>query len=641
MTRELPKFLTQPNPEVYNSENYVVLDFETTVRSKGTALDYENRIVLAVWRLGAGHPDSGIVPNDGVTEARSVDRVKWAGEYALEQLVREIEKADFLVAHNAKFELQWLERCGLDTSEVLVWDTMIGDYVIGGNRWVGHALSLQNCATRRYGEGKMDIISKMYKSGLCSTDIPRSWLQRYCVQDVDLTHRLFLDQREEMQGTRLLPVMYTRCLATPVLADLEKNGMQVDGHLVRTRLKEVEREFADQEQILERMTGGINLNSPKQLGEFLYDTLRFEEKRRKQGGKWVPDRTPSGGRKTDAATTASLKGRTKEQGEFLDAFRRYKELYNELTKYLRKFADCAEHDGGLLHASFNQTNTQTHRLSSTGTRYSTQFQNFPRAYKPLFEAREQGWLMGECDGSQLEFRVAAHLGRDGVALDDIISGTDIHSVTAKIIGVSRQDAKAHTFKPLYGGQSGTSDEKRYYSYFREHYEGIAGAQQRWVDDVLSDKSLETEWGLRFYWPNTRMDRSGYVTNTTSICNYPVQSFATAEIIPIALVYFWHRLRRGPWRMFLVNTIHDSIIAELPAEEVEDFHSLSEQCLIKDVYPYLEAVYGVRLTVPLGAGVKVASHWSGSDASDHVPSEIDHDNGEVSYVASKDLYAFGV
>lgn len=425
----LPEFLTNPDPSIYLGGNYVVLDFETTTLDKGSALNPKNSIVLSVWRCGPDHPSRKSGESD---PERGDFRVCWGGEYQLERLVRDVEQADFLIAHNAKFDLQWLERCGLDLAEVLVWDTMIGDYVIGGNRWRGHAVSLQNCAKRRLLGGKMDIISKMYDAGLCSTDIPRSWLQAYCKRDVSLTESLFAIQRQEMQELGLLPVMYNRCLATPVVADLEKNGMQLDPTLVYERLDHVEREFAAEEQRLDLITGGINLNSNPQLSAYLYDTLGFEELVVKKGGKWVPKRTDKDGRKTDQDTIEALKVKTKEQEEFLDCYKRYKKLYNEATKYLRKFADCCRDDGGLLHASFNQTNTQTHRLSSTGAKYSTQFQNFPRLYKPIFKAREPGWCVGECDGAQLEFRIATHLGDDAVALDDIQNGTDVHSVLSLI-----------------------------------------------------------------------------------------------------------------------------------------------------------------------------------------------------------------
>jgi DNA polymerase I-like protein with 3'-5' exonuclease and polymerase domains len=619
---QLPKFLTEPNPEIYLGNNYVVLDFETTTIGKGLPIYPGNRIVLAVWKLGEGHPDFRRATGWRRGDPNLYIRRK--GEYELADLVQAIKAADFVIAHNAKFELGWLARCGLDLTEVLCYDTMLGEYVLGGNRWVWQALSLDNIAKRRYGSGKMDVVSRMIKSGVQVEDQPESWLGRYCVKDVLLAERIFRDQRNDLFKSGLLPVQYNRCLLTPVLVDIERNGMQLDEDLIRIKLTEVELEYAEIQRKLDRITGGINVNSPIQLAEYLYTKLGFDELKIKRGREWVPVRTDTGKPKTDAATIERLPCKTAAQREFVETFKRSKELYNELTKYLRKFADCCRDAGGLLLAEFNQTATRTHRLSSSGLDYSTQFQNFPRAYKPLFRARYEGWLVGECDGAQLEFRVAAHLGRDSVAISDIVEGTDIHSVTASVIGCTRQDAKPHTFKPLYGGQSGTEDEKRYYKFFREKYTGIAGAQRDWIDGVLDTKKLRTEWGLIYYWPDTRMDSSGYVTNTTSICNYPVQAFATAEIIPAALVWFWHRLKRSGLRMFITNTVHDSIVVELPPEEVEEFHKLSKQALINDVYFMMESLYGVKLVVPLGAGVTTGTHWGSKD--------------ETKYTARKELWS---
>jgi hypothetical protein len=103
-----------------------------------------------------------------------------------------------------------------------------------------------------------------------------------------------------------------------------------------------------------------------------------------------------------------------------------------------------------------------------------------------------------------------------------------------------------------------------------------------------------------------MKRDGYITNTNSIYNYPVQAMATAEIIPLAMVCAWHRMK--DLRSYLVNTVHDSIIAEVHPEEVELWHEIAQQCLIADAYTMMEKLYGVALTVPLGAGVTIGTHW---------------------------------
>jgi len=162
--------------------------------------------------------------------------------------------------------------------------------------------------------------------------------------------------------------------------------------------------------------------------------------------------------------------------------------------------------------------------------------------------------------------------------------------------------------------SGTPDERAYYRFFQEKYNGIYKVQEGWSYNVLRDKRLVTEWGLIFYWPDTKLEvgpkgGKGYIKNRTAIFNYPVQSFATAEIIPIALVYTWHYFKALGLRGFLVNTVHDSVIAELPPEEEEIFRDICEYTFTDRVYNYLLRVYNVRFTVPLGTETKVGSHWS--------------------------------
>ena len=608
MIGALPSHVAQPNPDLYFSDNYVVLDFETTTEDYGSPLTEGNRILLAVWRTP-----------DGRYHRRH------AGEFDLGDLVEDCRKADFIVAHNTKFELGWLRRCGLDLHDVVVYDTMFADYVLGGNKYVIQHLSLNKCLKRHGLSSKLDLISKMIKVGIPTEDIPRRWLENYCVRDVEACHELFEVTREALREQGKLAIMYQRCLVTPCLADIEFNGMQLDIPATLQLVKEKTEEYDDATRALESFCGGVNPGSPVQMREFIFGELGFSVPTDYAGR---PLLTPGGDPSTSSVALARLKPRTARQREFLSLRNVYARLRSDVTKYLQKFADCCREAGGLLIASYNQTNTQTHRFSCNGRNYNIQFQNINRDFKRYFTARYDGWFIGEADGAQLEFRVAAHLGRDAVALSDIRNGVDVHARTSEILTkagqhTDRQGAKSHTFKPLYGGNSGTDAERTYYSAFRERYVGIANAQQEWIRTVLRDKSLRTEWGLEYFWPDTRTTKSGYVINTTSICNYPVQAFATAEIIPISLVCMWHRIHSAGLRMFLVNTIHDSIIAEMPEEEQQAFDALAQQCLIDDVYDLVPKLYGVYLTVPLGAGVKVSTHWG-------VGKEVKHE-------ASPDMY----
>lgn len=613
MRQALPQWLVEPQFDWYGGTP-LFFDFETTNHSKGSALDPKNEVVCATYMLG--------------TEDRAT--ICWGSEYDQTELVELVPQAGYLVAHNAKFDLQWLERCGVDLSTVIVYDTMLAEYVIGGNRYKMHNLSLDACLQRRGIGGKLSVVSKMIKAGICPSEIPREWLGAYAKWDTESLVHLMAAQRAEMEGTRLLPVVYNRCLLTPVLADMERHGMQLDVDLVRTKYDALSAQHLELTQRMNLFTGGINTRSGKQLGEYLYDTLGFDEIKVRKGRDWLAKRTPGGKRATDTDTLSNLSAKTDQQREFKELYTQLHEVDTQLTKYMSKFNDCCTEAGGVLHASFNQCNTATHRLSSSGRTYSCQFQNFPRAYKPLFCAPGQGYVIAEVDGSQLEFRVAAHLGRDEQALEDIRNGVDVHVFTARTMTnagqvTDRQEAKAHTFKPLYGGQSGTEAEKAYYAAFREKYPGIANTQQGWIDTVLKQKYLETEWGLRYYWPDTKMDRSGYITNTTSICNYPVQAFATAEIIPAAIVLMWHVIRKRGWDMTLVNTVHDSIIAILPEAMVPTFHALAKWAMIEGVYEFIEKLYGIEIVAPLGCGIKVATHWGATkDETKYEREEENHD-----------------
>lgn len=595
---DLPSWIENPDPTIYERGVPLFLDFETTTEGKGLAIYKSNRIVLACWKLGWDGPM----------------REEWLGEYDLGDLVIDCAKADFIVAFNAKFELQWLARCGVDIGDVLVYDPQIAEYVIGGNRWQTGQLSLEQTAVRHGLPGKVSVVSKMIKAGVPTEDIPQGWLSTYCRRDVELLPELLSSQLRQCSGTRLLPIVYARCLLTTVLADMETEGLQLDAEIVADEIEQAQKQYDALTLELNTLTGGIQLSSPIQLAEYLYDTLGFEELRVKKAGKWVPKRTPTNRRMTGQKEIEKLKATTKEQRRFLDLYGQHRKVYSQLTKYLKKFKECCDENDGVLLARFNQTQTQTHRLSSSGLDYATQFQNLPRAYKRMFRAKRDGWLVGETDGAQLEFRVAVSLGRDERGLYDVKHKVDVHEFTASTLTNAgqptvRQDAKTHTFKPLYGGSSGTDAEQAYYRAFKEKYPGITKTQQEWINEVLMAKKLETPWGLVFYWPDTQMDRSGYITNTTSICNYPVQSFATAEIIPFALVAMWHRLRRmeDPG-IVLINTIHDSVIAEVRADKVEAFRELSRQCMIDDATSLVYKLYGIELYCPLGCGVKIGTHW---------------------------------
>jgi DNA polymerase I-like protein with 3'-5' exonuclease and polymerase domains len=613
--KKLPHFLQDPNPEIFLSNNYVVLDFETTVLDKGDPNNPSNSIVLGVWRLGKDHPSM---------ELRGDKNLYIIGsEYKFNQLVEDIQDADFVVAHNSKFELGWLRRCGCDLHNTLSWCTQVGEYVIAGNRKFELSLS---ASLKRHGlAGKDDLVGKMIKNGADVLDIPVKWLLKYCAIDVIRDEQLFLLQRQKIIELGLLPTQFTRCLFTSVLADVERHGMHLDAERVPVVYKKFNDELVSVKREMEELLGNINMSSPKQKVEAIYGTLGFAIPKDWKGNPIVSDKTeqPS----TDADTLGRLVPKTAKQRKFLALAKRISKLGAAVSKSLGKFNRCVEEtEDHILTAALNQTITQTQRLSSSGKNYKAQFQNFAREFKPLMNARYNGWSIGEADEAQLEYRVAVFLGQDQVGLQDILNKVDAHGFTASIIfkeiweacggnkktaegAEARQQSKSHTFKPLYGGRSGTDREREYYEAFRNKHKGITAAQDRWIDEVLKTKELVTMTGLRFYWPDTKVTRSGYIVNTTSICNYPVQSFATADIVPIGMVYQWHLMHVAELESFLVNTIHDSTIGEVHPEEHEIYEEIANYSLTDAVIVFLKKVYNIDFNVPLEAEIKISKNWS--------------------------------
>lgn len=588
----LPKHVRDMDPGLLMSNNFVVLDCETTKIVYGDAAERDNRLLLTV------------ITRDGKKFSGFKD-----GEYHMERVLDMCQRADLIVGHNVKMELKWLKRCGLDLHKVMPYCTMVGEHVLYGNN-TSVPKDLGSVADRYgYGTKEKYVDTLMKDRKLCTTDIPWSLLVNRCAKDVRQTLGVFLKQREEIKLKGLLPTMYTRMLITPWLADMEMLGLTIDKEVLLPRHEEVTARLVELEEIISDLSGGVNPNSPAQMAEFLYKTLRFAVPKDFRG---KPMLTAGGAPSTSKEAMSKLVAKTKKQKAFLDAYTEYALLDAEKTKALDKMAECVE-SGDKLRFMFNQARTATHRLSSTGAKYGIQGQNMSRDHKKFFRAGEEGWLISEADGAQIEFRVAVYLGQDRTGYDSLLNEEDVHSFTAKTLTdagqpTSRQEAKADTFKPLYGGQSGTPAQVAYYKAFREKYPGISNAQESWKATVLREKKLVTPTGLVFYWPDTTMTRSGYITNSTNICNYSVQHLATGEIAPISVMLSWHFIRANKMQARVVNTVHDSGVYEHPPEETDALRHISEQCFTAKVYEYLDDVYGIKFNVPLGTGFVTGTHW---------------------------------
>ena len=453
----LPWFLRNPsatkNLFKQPSASYLVLDVEAVGPDKASPVNNKSDLRLACWTIVL----PGFAP---------VTKYLWGDEFSMGPLLEDIESVEFVVAHHAKYELQWLKRCGAELRDILVWCTFLGQWVLDGNRMLPRDLG--SLCTKYKVSAKWDLIKLFFEGGLTVDDVPKSWILEYCLQDIKSTHEVFLAQRELVYERDQQHLVFQRCLTVACLADIEFSGMHLDPERIEDEHQRVITALTRCEAELREITKGINLNSPKQLGQFLYEDLGFSVPTDRSG---KPVLTSSGARPTDSATLASLHGGSEQQQNFLVVYGEYNRLSSLYSKSLGFFKGVCDHYGGTFRGVFNQGIAQNHRLSSSGVPLlfpgdpkpkRAQFQNLPREYKKLFDSGHPDYLLCEADGAQLEFRVAADLGKDRVAYQEIVDGVDIHAITAEELYNAgepemletddpkerRQRAKSRSFRPL-------------------------------------------------------------------------------------------------------------------------------------------------------------------------------------------------
>ena len=326
----------------------------------------------------------------------------------------------------------------------------------------------------------------------------------------------------------------------------------------------------------------------------------------RQRPKSVYDVSESGFR-TDKITLSKIAAEAEgEFKEFIDAVVRH----NAVDTYLNTFVEGLKNftnEKGFLHPKFMQAVTATGRLSSR----DPNFQNQPRGktfpIRKVVTSRFDGGKILEIDFAQLEFRTAVYLAQDKQGMEDIKNKIDVHQYTADIIGVSRQDAKAHTFKPLYGGVTGTEDEKRYYTKFLEKYKDIKTWHDKLQSEAIRYKRIKLPTGREYSFPYAERTPWGGSTYGTQIKNYPVQGFATADIVPLACINIYKLMKDKEVKSLLVNTVHDSIVADVYPGEEDVMSDIFNQGTA-DVIPALKQYYKIDFNVPLDTELKIGNNW---------------------------------
>ncbi len=389
-----------------------------------------------------------------------------------------------------------------------------------------------------------------------------------------------------------------------VLASMEREGFSVDreglenyGNKIGARLEESLHNVYD-------MAGcEFNLNSPKQLSEVLFS----EDKLNLPHGK----KTKSG-YSTNADVLESLRDKHPIINEILE----YRALQKLKSTYCEGLLKVIDNDGR-IHSTLNQTETRTGRISSA----EPNLQNIPvrtelgRELRRFFNAKD-GYVLVDADYSQIELRVLAALAEDENMINAFISGADIHSITAsQVLGVpldevtsnDRRKAKAVNFGIVYGigafslsNDIGTSvvEADRYIKGYLANYSGVAAFMENAKQSAKEKGYAETYFGRRRYLPElaeSNAIRRGFGERVAM--NMPIQGTA-ADIIKIAMIRVYERLKAEYPKAKLIMQVHDELIIEAPENDAQNIASL-----LKDTMEN-----ACELSVPLTVEVACGKTW---------------------------------
>ena len=505
--------------------------------------------------------------------------------------------------HNIKYDWQVLRQAGIELAGV-AYDSMLASFVLDpGRRSHGiDTLSLEHLG--RPMQLYADVAGRG-KSEIPFAEVPVADAATYCGTDSATAlalERFFAPSLREMGLERLLHEIELPLVQ--VLVDMEWDGIAIDRAVFTRMSAELARDLADLEGKIARAAGTqVNLNSPKQLATLLFEKLQLP----------VLKKT-----KTGPSTDADVLEQLAAQGhEVPTLILEYREVQKLKSTYVDVLPLRVNRVTGRIHTSFNQTGAATGRLSSS----DPNLQNIP-VRTPRGEEIRKGFVPGPgcrfvvADYSQIELRLMAHLSDDPAFIQAFRSGGDIHRQTASVIfGVPveqvtaemRARAKTINFGTIYGqGPFALSrmlsisqeEAKAFITQYFERFAGVRAYLDLQVRLAREQGYVETLFGRRRYIPEIKernFNLRAFAERTAQ--NTPLQGSA-ADLIKIAMVRIHQALAREGHRGRLLLQVHDELVLEAPADEVEAVGAL--------VRRHMEGA--AALKVPLVVDVGVGDNW---------------------------------
>lgn len=428
-------------------------------------------------------------------------------------------------------------------------------------------------------------------------------VQKWMAYQAIVPYKIKSVLREKLKETgmeSLYDEMELPCLYA--LYEMEKNGIRVDGEALHQYGKKLRTRIEELTAEIHAMAGEeFNINSPKKLGEILFEKLGL-----KNGKKT----------KTGYSTSAEVLEKLKNAHPIIPKILEYRQLTKLNSTYAEGLAGYIRADGR-IHGKFHQTVTVTGRISSA----DPNLQNIPTRMPLGREIRkvfipEEGSVFVDADYSQIELRVLAHMSGDAALIAAYQADEDIHAITAsqvfdvpldQVDSTLRRKAKAVNFGIVYGissfglGQDLDISRKEAEGYIEKYFATYGKVKEfldRTVEDAKKNGYTVTMFGRRR--PIPELASSNFMTRSfgeRAAMNAPVQGTA-ADIIKIAMVRVNRRLKEEHLQSKLVLQIHDELIIETKKEELE----IVQKLLVE------EMMHAAELSVPLLVDANVGDSW---------------------------------
>lgn len=487
------------------------------------------------------------------------------------------------------------------------WDTMIMHYILEPEG--RHNMNYLSEIYLNYSPIPIEaLIGKGGKNQLTMRNVAIEKVKEYAAEDADITLQLKLKLEKSLQGDLLKLYNEIEEPLINVLAEIEYNGFNLDVPFLEEYAKVLDQEIIGIKKNIFEMAGlnTFNLDSPKQVGEVLYDKLKIPYRWKK---------TATGQYSTDEEKLSELALDYKIVEELL--------VYRSMAKLKSTYVDAlplmVSKKTGRIHSSFNQALAVTGRLSSQ----NPNLQNIPvrsergREVRKAFIPRDKDHILLAADYSQIELRLVAEISNDEAMIKAFQEGLDIHTATAaKIYGVSLEEvtkeqryrAKTVNFSIIYGAGATNlsktlgikrSEAKELIDQYFEEFKGLKNYMDTVVEKARQDGFVTTLKGrkrnLRDLNSGNSLIRSHAERNAI---NTPIQGSA-ADMIKLAMIKIYNALQKGGFQTKMISQVHDELIFDVPRTELEAVKLVINENM-------KNALEGLK--VPILVGMDTGENW---------------------------------